>query len=101
MDFNGPLTAHVTFIVGPPPAPQQNVSTETQISGRDSVIYSATNGSEAECWIDTGGPAFGTQQNLVEIAQVYVSDDNTSTDSVCQVGTTLAAAVWPKLPTGS
>lgn len=101
VDFNGPLTVHLALRVGPPPAPQQNVGTETQIGGRDSVEYVETDGSAAECWIDTGGPVFGAQQNLVEIAEVYVSDDNTSTDAACQVGTTLAAAVWPKLPSGS
>ena len=61
----------------------------------------STDDSAAECWIDTGGVAFGAQQNLVEIAEVYVSDTNVSADTACQLGTTLATAVWPKLPTTS
>ena len=95
------LSIYLTFIVGPPPAPQANVSTAEPISGRSSVVFSTTDNSAAECWIDTGGVAFGVRQNLVEIAEVYVNDTNVSADTACQVGTTVATAVWPKLPTAS
>lgn len=98
---SGDLSVDLTFIVGPPPVPQANVSTAATISGRNSVVFSTTDDSAAECWIDTGGPAFGAQQNLVEIAEVYVNDTNVSADTACQVGTTLATAVWPKLPSTS
>lgn len=94
----GDLSVDLTFVVGPPPLPQVNVSTAARISGRASVVFSTTDDSAAECWIDTGGPAFGAQQNLVEIAEVYVNDTNVSADTACQVGTTLATAVWLKLP---
>lgn len=95
------LSIYLTFIVGPPPVAQANVSTEEQISGRSSVEFSTTDDSAAECWINTGGAAFGAQQNLVEIAEVYVNETNVSADTACQLGTTLATAVWPKIPTTS
>jgi hypothetical protein len=95
------LSAYLSFVVGPPPVAEPNVSTASQIGGRPSVTISTTDDSAAECSIDTAGPAFGAQQGLVEIAEVYISDANQSTDTACQVGTTLATAIWPKLPSAS
>ena len=93
------LTAYLSFLVGPTPTAQPNVSTAAQISGRSSVTISTTDDTAAECWIDTAGQSFGAAQ--VEIAEIYISDDNQSTDSACQLGTTLATAAWPKLPSAS
>jgi hypothetical protein len=95
---NNALFAYMSFIVGPPPVAQANVSTAAQIAGRASVVISTTDDIAAECWINTAGQAFGGQQGLVEIAEVYISDANQSTDTACQIGTTLATAIWPKLP---
>jgi hypothetical protein len=96
------LTTYVSFIVGPPPVAQAGVSNAVQISGRSSITISTTEDTAAECWIDTAGQAFGgSQQNLVEIAEVYVSYDNQSTDSACQAGTSLATVIWPELPSTS
>lgn len=99
---NNGLSAYVSFIVGPPPDAQADGGTAAQIGGRPSVTISTTDDTAAQCWIDTPGPAFGAaQSNLYEIAEVYVSDDNQSTDTACQVGTALATAIWPKLPSSS
>ena len=98
---NDVLSASLSFIVGPAPAAAPNGGTAEQIAGRSSVLISTTDDSAAECWIDTAGPPFGAQSNLVEIAEIYLSDADQSTDTACQVGTTLAAAVWPKLPPAS
>lgn len=96
---NDALSASLSFIVGPRPAATPNGSTqEQQIGGRSSVLISTTDDSAAECWIDTAGAPFGAQSNLVEIAEIYLSDADQSTDTACQAATTLAAAVWPKLP---
>ncbi|HEX4221044.1 MAG TPA: hypothetical protein VHZ97_01640 [Pseudonocardiaceae bacterium] len=92
------ISAYLSFIVGPPPVAQPNVSTAVTIAGRPSIMVSTTDDSAAECWIDTAGQTFGTQQNLVEIAEIYISDADQSTDTACQVGTTLATSAWPKLP---
>lgn len=95
---NDVLSASLSFIVGPAPTAAPNGGTQEQIGGRASVLISTTDDSAAECWIDTAGPPFGAQSNLVEIAEIYLSDADQSTDTACQVGVTLAAAVWPKLP---
>lgn len=99
---NDGLSGDVTFIVGPSPNAQADGGDAVTIAGRPSVTISTTEDTAAECWIDTAGPPFGgAQSNLVEIAEVYISDDNQSTDTACQVGTALATAIWPKLPSGS
>jgi hypothetical protein len=95
---NDVLSASLSFIVGPAPTAAPNGGTQEQIGGRASILISTTDDSAAECWIDTAGPPFGAQSNLVEIAEIYLSDADQSTDTACQVGTTLAAEVWPKLP---
>jgi hypothetical protein len=95
------LSVSLTFIVGPPPAAQQD-ATASQIAGRNSVTYSDTHDSEAECWIDTGGVPFASSdQDLVEIAEIFVGDPGQSTDQACAVGTTVANIVWPELPATS
>jgi len=99
---DGNLAVSLTFIVGLPPVAQQNVSTAAQIAGRNSVLYSSTNSGAADCWIDTGGMPFSAGgPNLVEIAEIYVTDQNQTTDQACSVGTTLATAAWPALPSAS
>jgi hypothetical protein len=98
---NDVLSAYLSFIVGPVPAATPNGGTEVTIAGRNSIQTSTTDDSAAECWIDTAGAPFGGQPNLVEIAEIYISDADQSTDTACQVATTVATAVWSKLPSAS
>ena len=101
LENNDVLSAYLSFIVGPVPVAAPNGGTEVTISGRTSIQTSTTDDSAAECWIDTAGQPFGARSNLVEIAEIYISDADQSTDTACQVASTLAAAVWPKLPSPS
>ena len=101
LENNDVLSASLSFVVGPAPTADPDGGTEVTIAGRSSVQDSTTDDSAAECWIDTPGQPFGARSNLVEIAEIYISDADQSTDTACQVGSTLAAAVWPKLPSSS
>lgn len=93
--------AQLLFLVGPTPEPVHG-GTVSQIGGRRSVVAPTAETDFAECQIDTGGIAFGRpQQDLVEIAEVFVYSSSQTADQVCQLGTTIAKAAWPKLPASS
>ena len=90
--------AQLLFLVGPRPEPEDG-STATQIGGRDSVVQVTDDGDFGDCQIDTGGIASGAaQQDLVEIAEVFVYASGQTGAAACQLGTAIASAAWPKLP---
>jgi hypothetical protein len=90
--------AQLLFLIGPRPAPTDD-ATAVQIAGRASVEQATDADDFGECQIDTGGVASGPpQQDLVEIAEVFVYASDQTGDATCQLATTIAAAAWPKLP---
>ena len=89
------------FLVGPYPEPVQG-GTVTTIAGRQSVVQPVDDDDFGECQIDTAGVAFGQpQQDLVEIAEVFVYASGQTGAATCQLGSAIAGAAWPKLPATS
>jgi hypothetical protein len=89
------------FLVGPYPEPADG-ATITQIAGRPTVVQPIDDTDFGECTLDTGGIAFGQpQQDLVEIAEVFVYESGQTGAAACLLGTSIAQAAWPKLPASS
>lgn len=89
------------FLVGPSPEPGQD-GTTTQIADRQTVVQPTDETAFGECTLETGGIEFGQpQQDLVEIAEVFVYASGQTGAATCQLGTSIANAAWPKLPASS
>lgn len=67
----------------------------THIAGRPTSI----DPGDQSCFADTELNTYGENGNLVEAAEIWVEDKNGGTaEAICNTAETLAAAVWPRLP---
>jgi len=99
---HGVSTVRLLFASGPKPVPYGEGSTSSDIGGRPSVTYPVPDGEESSyCIVDTAHVPFtgpGQDEDVVEIASVWVDREIGQIDAACAAATALAAEVWPKLP---
>ena len=92
----------LVFTTGPKPVPVGDGSASSDIAGRPSVTYPVPDGEESSyCIVDTEHVSFsgpGQDEDVVEIASVWVDREIGQIDAACAVATALATEVWPKLP---
>ncbi len=95
------MTVRVIFNAGIPPSTSQPGSAEQPIAGREAVITPLPElGSVSYCLIDAPHVEFEGpgQDEVVEIASVWVRASPGQVDVACQVATAIATEVWPLLP---
>jgi hypothetical protein len=98
---HGVATVRLLFSAGPEPTPYGEGSTASDIGGRPSVTYPVPDGEESSyCIVDSEHVPFTSpgQEDLVEIASVWVDMEIGQVDAACAAATALASEVWPKLP---
>jgi hypothetical protein len=98
---HGVPTVRLLFSAGPEPTPYGEGSTASDIGGRPSVTYPVPDGEESSyCIVDSEHVPFTSpgQEDLVEIASVWVDMEIGQVDAACAAATALASEVWPKLP---
>jgi hypothetical protein len=99
---DGAPTVRLLFATGPTPVPYGEGSTSSDIAGRPSVVYPVSDSEESSyCIVDTAHVPFtgpGQDEDVVEIASVWVDQEAGQVEAACAAATALAAEVWPKLP---
>jgi hypothetical protein len=99
---DGAPTVRLLFATGPTPVPYGEGSTSSDIAGRSSVVYPVSDSEESSyCIVDTAHVPFtgpGQDEDVVEIASVWVDQEAGQVEAACAAATALAAEVWPKLP---
>lgn len=97
-----PSAVRLVFTTGPKPVPYGDGSTRSDIAGRPSVTYPVPDGEDsAYCIVDTEHVSFtgpGQDEDVVEIASIWVDREPGQVDAACAAATALATEVWPKLP---